>query len=379
MEVPAIELNSDRQVKKFTFNEAENILLPIIRGCVDSNKKMAPAFLWGAPGIGKNSLVYELAKKLNCEVKLIRLNEVEPTDLRGIPFTQEKNKIKRTQWAIPENLPTKGRGILFFDELNTATPDVMNVALQLVFERQLELYTVPNNWYIMAAGNEASQGYIIDLPMALKNRFLHINMYPEVNEWLNWAQLNEINFYIISFISTNTEYLIKLPENLSEKTFPTPRSWHFLSDILNLFTIDKITEEIIEKYGTISIGKETTELFKNYVAFIKSTNIDMALDSPDVLNNINMANSETAYAVLQHITAYFINLFYLNNDVSAIKKKLQILISIFKFANSLGYRKFTNVYINKIMDIPRFRNIIYSSNEIKKEIDSFYNLSKYLK
>jgi len=56
-----------------------------------------PVMLWGPPGIGKSQMVAQVAVEQNVDVIDIRLSQMEPSDLRGIPFRIED----RVEWAIP--------------------------------------------------------------------------------------------------------------------------------------------------------------------------------------------------------------------------------------------------------------------------------------
>ena len=112
-----------------------------------------PVMLWGPPGVGKSQMVAQVADKNNVEVIDIRLSQMEPSDLRGIPFRENGS----VEWAVPAMLPNEERhgksGILFLDEITSAAPSVSAAAYQLILDRRLGQYTVPDGWAIFAAGN----------------------------------------------------------------------------------------------------------------------------------------------------------------------------------------------------------------------------------
>ena len=112
-----------------------------------------PVMLWGPPGAGKSQLVAQAAARHGAPVIEVRLAQMEPTDLRGIPFRDGRNVV----WSVPAMLPDAGRhgaqGILFLDEITSAPPTVTAAAYQLILDRRLGEYHVPEGWVIVAAGN----------------------------------------------------------------------------------------------------------------------------------------------------------------------------------------------------------------------------------
>jgi len=112
-----------------------------------------PVMMWGPPGVGKSQMVSEVAARYRAPVIDIRLSQMEPSDLRGIPFRVGDH----VDWAIPSILPDAGRhgekGILFLDEITSAPPSVSAAAYQLILDRRLGAYAVPPGWAIFAAGN----------------------------------------------------------------------------------------------------------------------------------------------------------------------------------------------------------------------------------
>ena len=99
-----------------------------------------PVMLWGAPGVGKSDMVGQVAVQHAVPVIDVRLSQMEPTDLRGIPFKNDH----KVEWAIPAMLPdidVHGEaGILFIDEITSAPPSVSAAAYQLILDRRLGEY-----------------------------------------------------------------------------------------------------------------------------------------------------------------------------------------------------------------------------------------------
>jgi len=191
-----------------------------------------PTFVWGAPGIGKSSIVKQIADTLEIGFIDLRLSLMDPTDLKGIPFYDATQH--RALWAPPEFLPKEGSGILFLDELNSAAPSVQASAYQLILDRKVGEYELPEGWAIVAAGNrEGDRGIVYKMSAPLANRFVHLDMDIDVNDWRRWAYLSGIDERIIAYISYKKEALFSFDPLLNEKSFATPRSWEFVHKVLS--------------------------------------------------------------------------------------------------------------------------------------------------
>ncbi|MDD2791368.1 MAG: MoxR family ATPase [Sulfurimonas sp.] len=196
-------------------------------------QKKVPVFLWGPPGIGKSSIVAQIAKEAEMGFIDLRLSLLDPTDLRGIPFF---NTIKETAlWAPPSFLPDGKveRGILFLDELNTAAPMVQASAYQLILDRKIGEYTLPDGWAIVAAGNrESDRGVVFRMAAPLANRFVHLEMEVSVEDWKVWALKSEIHPAIIAFISHRPDTLFTFGNGNDSRSFATPRTWQYVNQVL---------------------------------------------------------------------------------------------------------------------------------------------------
>ena len=193
-------------------------------------EKNIAIFLWGSPGIGKSSIVKQIAKENEMEFIDLRLSLLDPTDLKGIPFFDKEKQ--QAVWASPSFLPQEGKGILFLDELNSAPPTVQASAYQLILDRAIGEYHLPEGWKIVAAGNnEDDHGITYKMPAPLANRFIHLQMELDVDEWCEWAYKKGIDYRIISYIRYKNEALFEF--DADKKSFATPRSWEFANSILS--------------------------------------------------------------------------------------------------------------------------------------------------
>jgi hypothetical protein len=191
-----------------------------------------PTFLWGAPGIGKSSIIKQIARENGIECIDLRLSLMDPTDLKGIPFYERDSH--SALWAPPSFLPREGRGILFLDELNSAAPAVQASAYQLILDRKVGEYTLPDGWAIVAAGNrEGDRGVVYRLPSPLANRFVHIEMEVNATDWRDWALGRGIDERVVAYIGFKNSALFGFDPLKNERSFATPRSWEAVHTILN--------------------------------------------------------------------------------------------------------------------------------------------------
>lgn len=201
-----------------------------------------PAFIWGPPGVGKSAIVSQLAAERGLAVVDIRAPLLDPTDLRGIPAVVGD----RAEWFAPAFLPREGAapGVLFFDELNAAPPIVQASLYQLVLDRRIGEYRLPEGWVVVAAGNrEEDRSVVFRMPDALANRFVHLEFAPSFDDWRAWAVARNLHPTIVAFLSLRRDLLHK--PGGADRAFPTPRSWEMAADILDAYGADARAEEAI--------------------------------------------------------------------------------------------------------------------------------------
>lgn len=221
-------------------------------------------FIWGDPGIGKSDIMRAVAASLKLELVDARLSIYDPTDLKGFPVVKGTGKTQAMHFVPPAILPTKGKGILFLDELPAAPPAVQAAAYQLILDKKLGEYELPPGWTIVAAGNHARNGGVhYSLAPALANRFVHIEMECSAEEWDVWAAQNGITDITRAFIRFRPALIHDMEARKTGMAFPSPRSWAFADDIakLNLGTAEEL--ELLK--GTVSEGAAV-----EYLAFMKT-------------------------------------------------------------------------------------------------------------
>jgi AAA domain (dynein-related subfamily) len=191
-----------------------------------ANNLKISTMIWGAPGIGKSSIVGQLAIAHQLEFIDIRLSQLAPTDLRGLPVAEDGV----SKWFPPEFLPQQGRGILFLDEINMAPPAMQGMAQQLILDRRVGCYIVPDGWFVWAAGNrKEDRAGVFDMPAPLANRFLHLQVEPDFESFKRYALVQGIHEQIIAFLSFRPSLLHKLDPQ--QPAWCSPRSWMMASSL----------------------------------------------------------------------------------------------------------------------------------------------------
>jgi hypothetical protein len=221
-------------------------------------KHKRPFFLWGAPGIGKSDLIAGIVNEMknSCLID-VRLPLWEPTDIKGIPYYNSVNNTMT--WAAPSELPSKEFAaqydtvVLFLDELNGAAPAVQAAAYQLILNRRVGTYELPSNVVIAAAGNrESDKGVSYRMPKPLANRFLHYEIRVDFQDWQNWAIGNGIHPDVVGYLTFSKGDLHKFDPSSTDRSFATPRSWSFVSELLDdcaSFNPEEITDMVSGAVG----------------------------------------------------------------------------------------------------------------------------------
>lgn len=260
-----------------------------------------PTFIWGTMGIGKSQSVKQLSKEIAEESGLsyhenetngdksfcfidVRISQLEPSDLRGLPHVEDD----RTRWIPPSWLPQnpKSKGILFFDELNLAPPSIQAACYQLILDRRLGDYKLPDGWIIISAGNTASdRANIFDLPAPLANRFIHVELeIPSKEEWKEWALSHDIHGSIISFMELKPSLLYTFSSKNKDKSFATPRTWEYVNNLLR--GTSKLNLDDVETLVASAVGEGIAIEYCAFLKLQKEINIDEILANPETVKNI---------------------------------------------------------------------------------------------
>lgn len=227
-------------------------------------RNFRPIFGLGKGGIGKTESIMDLAKeKLNIGYVDIRLLLYSETDLKGIPYPSEDHT--RTIWLQNDILPTVEKdgetGILVFDEITSCARSVRTAAYQLLNERRLGEYVLPDGWMVVCLGNgEEDGGDFQGMEGNFANRCSVFNVVPDVEAWKLWAHASNVNPLVTGYVSWKPGDLHSYdPENETELLFASPRSWAAVSNILNTYEFnadDSVLCSRIEANLGLRVGQQ---------------------------------------------------------------------------------------------------------------------------
>lgn len=285
----------------------------LVRNLKHAIKVKQPVFVHGTMGIGKSSIVRQIAKDLDREFIDIRLSQVDQTDLRGIPYFNPETK--RMDYGIPSELPTdpNSTAIIFLDEMNQASPAVSAAAYQLILDRRIGQYVLPKGVVIIAAGNKASDaGVNFKMPAPLANRFIHFELVINYDDWRDWAIEHRIHPSIIGYLEVNQHELYTFsPKSPDEKAFATPRTWEFVSNVLE---DEEGNDSLMTDMVSAAIGEGLA------LKFIAHRNLTYALPKPqDILAGneidipLNTDDSGAKYSLIMS-TAFMLKEAYEKKD-----------------------------------------------------------------
>ena len=193
-----------------------------------------PCIVWGPPGAAKSQIARQVAADAGREYVDVRALLLDPVDLRGIPW---RDADSRTRWAPPAFLPPSddtGRWLINLEELPSAVPMVQAALYQLVLDRQVGEYELPEGASLIACGNrEGDRGVVHRMPTPLASRFVHLEIRVDAADWCAWGAANRIAPEVLFFIQLRPELLHTFDPQSRERAFACPRTWEFASGIVH--------------------------------------------------------------------------------------------------------------------------------------------------
>lgn len=261
--------------------------------CADLTKDVLKAGLvpniQSSPGLGKSSMIYQIAEEYNLKVIDFRLAQSDPTDLNGFPtLIQDRT---RSDYAPPLNIPIEGDEIpegysgwlLFFDEMNAAPPAVQAASYKIVLDRKVGDHNLHPKVAMACAGNLATDKAIVTrLSTAMQSRLIHFQVRVDNPTWIKWAIDNEVDHRVISFIRFRPELLHKFDPNHNDTTFPCPRTWDFMSRIIKPWE-EVRPEKLPALAGTVGEGPALE--FKGFTEVYSSLpSKEAILGAPEIIS-----------------------------------------------------------------------------------------------
>jgi hypothetical protein len=311
--------------------------------CKNAIASQVPVMLWGPPGIGKSSIIHQISNELGMNMVDLRLAQLEPTDLRGVPMPNRETM--RAEWFLPAFWPHRakedgertvtvvtinkdgeeeekeqvikykagqcpsGPGVIFLDEIEKAPVSVKNASLQLVLDRRIGDYILPDDWAIVCAGNREEDGcFSAPLGKALENRMIHFEVDANVDDWAAWARNNNIVEDIIGFLYFRSDLLY---HQTDDHAFPTPRSWEMGSTLLKTAKGVRERKELLQA----TVGTGAAQEFTVWQSVYK--NVDPEAVFKGEMPNFDGQDQSFRYAVALAVA------FHLRKRKNGIKKAEQ--------------------------------------------------------
>jgi hypothetical protein len=223
-----------------------------------------PVFVWGAPGIGKSSLVRDFAASLGLDCVTLVGTQLAAEDLIGVPELRNG----RSRFAPPESIARDEPYCLFLDELNASSPEVQKAFYSLILDRRIGAYELPRGSIVIGAGNRSTDNALArPMASALVNRLVHVHLRASPADWLGWATGAGIHPWILDYLTERPDQLWVQPPKV-EEVFSTPRSWHMLSDAMRSYG-DGVDEETLRLLAGGTLSPSHAASFCGYVKVVR--------------------------------------------------------------------------------------------------------------
>lgn len=305
--------------------------------------------LRGDHGIGKSQVVRQVAKHFGLEVIDRRLSQMSEGDMIGLPSTDgEVTRFNPPEWykqACDKPL------CLFLDELNRATPEVMQAAFQIVLDRELNGWQLHPQTRVFAAINTGGTYTVNEMDPALLDRFWAVDLTPDVEDWLAWAkESNRVHENIVSFIAGNDKWLDPPKGGDPGAVSPSRRSWERLSNALCSAGVIETPEHVMFYPLCLGyVGTEATIAFHDYVKTIEAqvTGEEILNDYPNVKKKISRLGQEKLNISIEKLADYIIKNVDVVNETQGqnLKEFMESLPAELRVA---AWSKFTACGVEKL-------------------------------
>ena len=177
----------------------------------------------GPHGVGKSQIFKQIADKLGLELIDRRLSQMTEGDLLGLPeLADGVTRFCPPDWYMAA---CKAPKVVLLDEYNRGTLEVIQTAMQITLDRELNGWKLHPETRIYAAINASADYNVNELDFAQADRFWTIDLEPTVEDWLNWAKGALVDDVIIDFIRQQPKHLRQTGQMEPGKVYPSQRSW----------------------------------------------------------------------------------------------------------------------------------------------------------
>lgn len=257
-------------------------ILDLARRARKNGDVFNPMFV-SAPGIGKSSIVQQWAKEHNLPLIDLRAAYLEAPDVIGYPIVNNVDGKQRMHHALPDFWPESGEGVLFLDEPNRGQTSVLNTFMQLLTDRKIHKYTLPEGWLVVGAINpENEMNDVNTMDTALKDRFEIFDVTYDKRSFLDYIKAKNWNKNIIMFIESGV-WTYELPEavgTIAGMKYLSPRTWEKLNTAMTAGFKNEVEELLV--FNTI-LGANTGRAFYNFIY----------KEYPILINDLKMKREES--------------------------------------------------------------------------------------
>lgn len=339
----------------FTTNYEQT--LEMIKDCLKN--RLVP-YITSSPGKGKSSIVKQFAKDNNLYLIDCRLSTMLPEDLNGLCF-KNGNRAEYLPFnvfpLIQDTIPEGYKGwLLFFDELSGAKMDTQIASYRIMLDREVGQHKLHDKCYIIAAGNNLEDNAgVEEMSTALRSRLIHLSFDITLDDWIyNFALPNKIDPRIIAFLQYKPEAFNYFDPESTDKTFPCPRTYSFLSKLIK----NKNNLENYMHYISGSIGDSVSSDFYTFTQFFSKlpTIQDIVNGNPI---NINNEELQFKFAFIQYLISHYD---YVKNDELYMKwsktvlpntssKTTTVLDKILDLVNTFDNPEFVAIFATSIFKL----------------------------
>ncbi|MBO6165015.1 MAG: AAA family ATPase [Eubacterium sp.] len=331
----------------------------------------------GAPGVGKSQVVKQIGAELGYKVIDLRLAQMSEVEIGGLIYPNEDRT--KTRWLSPEVLPDEERDgkktILLLDEITSCPKRVQVAAYQLILDRRVGQYNLPEGTFVIGLGNrEDDDGVYIRLAGPLADRFEIHYIDVDFRTWKNdFAIPYGVHSYVINYLNFKPAALHTQKADSDSMVFATPRSWERVSDILKKNS-DLSNPVVVNKIAG-NIGEvETTQ----FVSFINSSDDTVSVE--DYLDNkVEAPTDPEKVAILTNGMIDRVSFLKSVNEADAIpEEKLKEVEKVIDGIFRLSTAEYTIVGIRDLLEINRkvVSKLLYESENPR--VDEFLKYNTYL-
>ena len=328
-------------------------------------------------GVGKSSVVRQVTEELGIGFFDVRLSQCEVGDIKGLPYLDEDTQntvfFKPAWWPKDPN----SSGILFFDELNRASKDVLQAVFEICLDRRLDGEPLPDGWRVVAAINATDDYDVVELDPALLDRWFYINFDPTPKEWMRWASGNGVHPAVVEFVAQHPNTLDPPVGNLEAgDIYPSRRSWVQFSNTCSALGLwDSRDEGLITQIASGWLGKHISIMFPKFFLHEYAQ-----LKPSDVLDNFEDVSSkiEAAAVDIEVIASITRGVLQELKNRSTTKIQDKQRDNIKKFMQILPKDSASQLWA-EMLKIPKMKKITMKWNqdpEFKKFLRSVYYSSK---